>query len=398
MVELRSVFLGTKLKTIVTVIGLLGATVGGAFAVGILGAPSVVGVENRFGEVSQETTPIRTDLFVNNPNPIGVQLGGTTVNYTVSMNDLAMANGSKEGLAITQGNTSLEFTTQMQNRKIPAWWVSHIKNGERTQLDIDARVHSSLLGQTATVPHSQEIETDIISQFNSTETRPINANQPVVSDPVLYINRTAATWGPVTESETPIDMQFVMYNPKATPYTITEVGYEITMNDISVGGGATDDPYVIPGGTERTITATTAIRNAKLDDWWVSHLKNDQVTRLQIDFYAKVELPTGNTIRVPLEALTYTKQIETDIFQSEDDNTDGAERSETTESPQTTQPGNGVLTTPNGTVSGPTVGENDTTLETPTAGDDGLLGNETNTTTTPTDDGGLLDVRLRTVL
>lgn len=316
MVDFRALLLGTKLKAIISVVGLLAVSIGGGFAVGVLGTPSVVGVENQFGAVTDETTTIETDLIVNNPNPIGVQLGGTSVNYTVAMNDIAMASGSKEGLAITQGNTSLEFTTQMQNKKIPGWWVSHIRNNEQTQLEIDTRVHSSLIGQSTTVPHSQEINTDIISQFNSTETRPVNANQPVVSDPVLYINQTSASWGETTEAETPINMQFTMYNPKTTPYTVTEIGYDITMNNISVGEGTTDEPHIISGQSQETVGATTIIQNEKLDEWWVSHLRNDQVTQLRIDFYARIELPTGNTIRVPLDELTYTKEIETEIFQS----------------------------------------------------------------------------------
>lgn len=368
MVDVRVLFFGTKLKAVITVIGLLGASVGGAFVVGVLGAPSVVGVENRFGEVTNETTTIETDLVVNNPNPINVQLGGTSVNYTVSMNDIAMASGSKQGLAIEQGNTTLDFTTQMQNEKIPAWWVSHIRNGEQTQLEIDARVHSSLVGQTATVPHSQEINTDIISQFNSSETRPVNANQPVVSDPVLYINRTSASWGSVSQSETPINMQFTMYNPKTSPYTITEIGYDITMNNISVGEGTTEQPYAIPGKSQKTIAATTTIQNAKLDEWWVSHLQNEQVTQLRIDFYARIKLPTGNTIRVPLDALTYTKEIETSIFTAETGNASN-------------QTNNSSATTSQSPTPEPTTTES---TEEPTTA---------STETTMTDDGGLLSIQ-----
>jgi len=319
MVNFRSLFFGSKLKAVVTILLLLGGAVGGAFATGMIGAPGVIAVENRFGEVSNDTTSIETDLIVNNPNPIGVQFGGMSANYSVKMNEISMASGSKEGLAIEQGNSTLNFTTQMQNEKIPEWWVSHIRNAERTQLEIDARVHSSLLGRTATIPHRQEINTDIVSQFNSTETRPINADQPLVSDPILYVNQTSATWGEVSETETPIMMDFVVYNPKETPYTISEIGYEVTMNNISVGAGQSEDPFVIPGETEQRIETTTAINNPTLDEWWVSHLQRNQVTDLQINFYARVELPSGNTIRIPLEELTYTKRIETDFFGTKTD-------------------------------------------------------------------------------
>ena len=32
-------------------------------------------------------------------------------------------------------------------------------------------------------------------------------------------------------------MAFVVYNPTLEPYVITELGYEITMNDVAVGEG-----------------------------------------------------------------------------------------------------------------------------------------------------------------
>lgn len=305
--------LSTALMVVAAVIMLVLSVVG-AYAVGLVGAPKVVDVENRFGAVNSETTVVETDLIVNNPNPIGVQLGGTTVNYTVAMNDVSMASGERAGLSIAQGNTSLAFSTHMRNEQIPKWWVTHIRNEENTSLHIDARVHSSLLGRTFTVPQTRSVETDVIGQFNSTETRPVNASRPLVDDPVLYINRTGATWANVSDAETPIDMELVVYNPKSTPYTITEVGYNITMNDVPVGEGVSDRSYVIEGRSTETLRTQTIIRNDRLDDWWVTHLQNNQVTHLRIDFWARLELPTGTTIRIPLNELTYETEIETDIF------------------------------------------------------------------------------------
>lgn len=306
-----------SISTGLAVVGLgvlLVVAVVGAFAVGVVGAPEVVDVENRFGEVTRNTTVVETDLVMHNPNPVGVQLGGTTVNYTVAMNDVPIASGQKDGLAVQRGNTTLEFTTLMRNKQIPKWWVTHIRNSEHTTLHIDARVRSSLLGRTFAVPQSRPVKTDIIGQFNSTEPRPVNADRPLVEDPVLYINRTGAAWGEVMSEETPIDMELVVYNPRATPYTITEVGYNITMNQVSVGGGASRESYVIQGGTTETIRTQTVIRNKRLDEWWVSHLERNQVTRLRIDFWARIELPTGTAVRVPLDELTYETEIETDIF------------------------------------------------------------------------------------
>lgn len=202
-----------KLKTMLPVgkrgflaVILVVTLVGAGVLSGVLGAPHVSGIDNEFGDVTNEQTEIRTALVVDNLNPFGVWVGTTSVNYTVEMNDVAMASGERSNLALNRGNTRLAFSTRMRNERIPEWWVTHIRNNERTTLRIQSKVRSSLVGHSVRVPHSQEIETDIISQFNSTKTRPVNANAPLVSDPVLYMNETSANWGSVGREETLIRM------------------------------------------------------------------------------------------------------------------------------------------------------------------------------------------------
>jgi LEA14-like dessication related protein len=358
-------------KIAVAVIGVLVASLVGAVALGALGAPSVVGVENRFGNVTAETTVIHTDLIVDNPNPIGVQLGDTDINYPVRMTDVPMACGGGVGIDVETGNSTQEFTTRMDNEQIPQWWRSHVNAGEHTVVSINATVRTSVLGEREfDVTQQREIETDIIGQFNSNETRPIEADDPppTASNPLLYANRTAADWGNATERETPIDMQFRVYNPQVEPYVITELGYTITMNGVQVGEGQSRENYVIPGGGTETLETRTLIRNQRLDEWWVTHLRNDQVTDLRIDFYARVELPTGNSIRVPLDELTYEETIETDIFGTKN---------------QTIRDGSGDVATP--TPDGDGAPE-PTPTATPTATDEGT-GSISTPTPTGTDDG-----------
>jgi LEA14-like dessication related protein len=383
---LTSALLGSKLRILLTLTLALGVAVGGGLSLGVLGAPSVAGVQNSFGTVTDETTEIRTDLVVENPNPIGVSLGSVSVSYDVTMNDVAMANGSKDGVSVGTGNSTVEFVSEMRNDRIPAWWVSHIRNDEETTLRVDASVQSGTLGRTFEAPPVERtISTDLISQFNSSETRPVNASQPLVSDPVAYVNETSAQWGAVTDARTPIDMRFEIYNPKTTPLTITEIGYTITMNNITVGNGTSQSEHVIEGHSSETIETRTAIRNEKLDQWWVSHLQNGQITDLRIDFYAKMEVG-GETFRVPLDEMTYTKTIETDIFGNKDSDAGNSDDSrQTTTGNETTEDG-GANDSEETTASDGSDGSDETATtadgETTTeSGDDG----------TTTDDG-LLDL------
>ncbi|WP_135854553.1 LEA type 2 family protein [Halorussus salinus] len=387
----KSALLGSKVRVLGTLLLALGVVVGGGLSLGLLGAPSVGGVHNSFGDVTDEETEIRTELVVRNPNPIGINLGGVSVSYDVRMNDVAMANGSKEGVSVGTGNSTVAFSTRMDNDKIPTWWVSHVRNDEETDLRVDATVRSATLGRSvAAPPVEREISTDVVSQFNTTEPRPIDGDLPLVSDPVGYVNETSARWGEVTAAETPIDMRFTVYNAKSLPMAVTEIGYTITMNNVTVGNGSSETGHVIEGHSTETIETQTAIRNGKLDQWWVSHLENDQVTQLRIDFYAELELG-GETFRVPLDELTYRKTIETDLFGSKTEEA-GSKATDESAAEDGSESGD-ATTTGDDSVTDATTAADETTAagDTPTAEDETTT-DETTTDasdgeTTTTDDG-----------
>jgi LEA14-like dessication related protein len=381
-------------------------------AVLVFSGPSVDGVDNRFGAVNETTTVIESDLQVSNPNPVGATLGGLTVDYAIDMNGIRMATGVREGLSLPRGESALPMTTALENERIPPWWVSHIRNGERTELAVDADIHSSLLGASFGAPKvTRTIETDIVSAFNSTERRPVGGEGPN-GEPVLYIEETSAQWGAVGESATRIDMEFVVNNPNPYPVPVSELSYEATMNGVEMGAGATEGHGVIPPGETRTIRATTVLNNENIDDWWVTHLNDDQVTELRIDFAARVELPTG-TVEIPMDPLTYTETIETDIFGTKEGSGEAGEEGGT---PTATPTDDGEESTATATAtdgSDGTATATPTPTETPTDDDGGLLdgGKESTATPTPTptatptptptatptpvptDDGGLLGVK-----
>lgn len=382
----------SKVGTALVGLVVVAAAVGGAFALGVFGVPSVAAVNNSFGDVTDETTVVETDLVVSNPNPFGVGLDGVSIDYAVSMNDVEMARGGREGVSVAAGNSSIAFETDLDNEAIPPWWTSHVRNDERTTVAIDARVSSEFLGRGTNLSRTREIETDLIGAFASEETRPVNADAPLVDDPVLYVNETRGRWGTVTDAETPIAMEFDVYNPNLEPHVVTEIGYDVTMNGVEMGSGSTAEEYVVPSYGSETVELTAALRNERLDDWWVTHLDESvnghQVSDLRIEFYAVVELPGGERVTVPLDALTHEETVETDIFDEGlhrgpgDGSASGSGGSDDGSSDGGTSDGN---TTDDGTSGGDSTDGNTT--------DDGSTdGNTTdgNTTDDDDDDGGLL--------
>jgi len=64
-----------RLQQVGVAAGVVVAVVVGAFGVGVIGAPGVETVENRFTGVSGNTTTVGTAITVSNPNPVGASLG-----------------------------------------------------------------------------------------------------------------------------------------------------------------------------------------------------------------------------------------------------------------------------------------------------------------------------------
>ncbi|WP_276252879.1 LEA type 2 family protein [Halomontanus rarus] len=332
----KSLLFGSGARIVVTAVCSLLVVAAGAFAAGLVGVPTLESVDNEFGEVTDDRTEIRTFLTVTNPNPIGASAAEVSAEYTVDMNGVEMARGGGSDVALEPGTSTETFTTRMHNERIPDWWVTHIRNGEETEVAIDATVSSGALGRSTDVTDRRTIETDLISQFDSDETRPIDANSPATSDPVLYVNGTRADWGDVDERTTELELRFDMYNPKSYDIPVTRLGYTIYMNDIVVGEGETTSERVLRSKQVTPVDTSTHIQNQHLDDWWVTHLQKGEQTDLRIEFDARVRLPVvGTTITLPLDELTYEETIETDIWGNENENESAADETTTDEDRET---------------------------------------------------------------
>ena len=246
-------------------------------------------------------------------------------------------------------------------------------------------MHSSLIDREFSTAVTRDVNTSIIEAFRTSEPTPLNANEPVVSDPVLYLNRTEADWGSVDDETTEVEMTLYLHNPKSYPITISEIGYDIRMNNVSMGSGEAGRTTTIPPGETVPVEATTEIRTQRLDDWWVSHLQRNQVTDLRMPFYLVVDLSEGGSGEQRIELDGYQRTVETDVFGTKNATGDGGDAagdsggsedadgsgSEDTATETTTESGtttDGGTATPTPTATPTSTPENGTTT------DGGILG------------------------
>lgn len=300
---------------VLAVLAVAGVLVGTAAATGMLGVPEVVAVDNEFTDVNASTTTVTSNLTVRNPNPIGISIEAVDISHTLFMNGIRMGSGEREQLRLPQGNSTVEVVTGVRNDRIPEWWVSHVRRGERTNVTVDARVSQRTLDRSLSrTVATRSIETDIVSAFETNRTRPINASVPYVSNPILYVNRTDARWSNVSENRTVVTANLTVTNPKSFAVPLDNVTYNVSMNGVQTGSGSTRNLTAIPADSTRNVTARLVIDNSKLDEWWVTHVRNDQRTRVRFDYAVRVDLSRFGRGTRTYSPPPINRTFETDVF------------------------------------------------------------------------------------
>jgi len=135
--------------------------------------------------------------------------------------------------------------------------------------------------------------------------------------------------GNATANRTPIDASATVTNPTPIPVPITEIRYTVQLNGIVVGAGTAAERTVLEPDSTQSLEATAAIDNSRLDEWWVTHLRNDEASNLTVDFDATLE--SGGVERtIPLEFISYERTFETDLLGAADSSANESAGNEST--------------------------------------------------------------------
>lgn len=280
-------------------------------ATGAFSQPTVVSTESDWGAVTQNSTAIETAVVVNNPNPVGVP-GIVDIEYAAKLNDVTLATGAKRGVGFGTGNNTIELETEMENTKIPKWWVAHVNGDETSELALDATVSGP--GFSRQVPaRSSTIETDILGGFNSAESRTVTFR----NDSFLVLHEETARWGKADDETTPIEFTSDVENVHNYPVTLDGVEYVVTMNGVTLGSGQRSTGVDIKPGERGQLDITVPLDTPKMADWWREHIKDDEQSKLRIEMYGIVE-QDGERKRIPLRLFDKSLRFETDMLGEND--------------------------------------------------------------------------------
>ncbi|AEH36101.1 LEA type 2 family protein [Halopiger xanaduensis] len=325
-----------RVLSVVLVLSVCSAgALGGLYAAGVVGLPDAGLADNEWGEVSDERIEVISTVWIDNPNP-GIELDDVTLEYDLSMNDVDLANGSVDGVAVPSGNSTTEIRTDMRYQQLPSWWASHVRNDEVSALEADVTAHASLgpFSGSPSYTHEDEIETDLetmieeslAAQEGEHSLSPVRTGsgpQQELVEPTVEIRDTDAEWGEVTENRTELHLTFEVHNPNAYPLPTPALTGEMEFNDRMVAQwdahevellDAASDTTIPPQGT-REITFVAEMENDDIVSWFATHVDNEEFTDAEMRAQLAMTI-NGETVTIPEDgdAIRCNYDMRTAIF------------------------------------------------------------------------------------
>ncbi|MFB6202924.1 MAG: LEA type 2 family protein [Candidatus Nanohaloarchaea archaeon] len=274
----------------------IGLVLGGAYFSGAFQKPGY-GLKDMgdWSNVSNDSVEIVTSAWVHNPNPIGLSLSGLKASYTVNMNGVEVASGSKTGLSIPANrNTTIEIRTGIEIEKMSEWWASHVRQGEKTDIEIPVTVSGGLFGKSLwsqSFTYTDTVETDVDSILDRAVAGARGEYSHAATGTRIEILNASARFGEVTENRTRIVTVFEVHNPNSYPIPTPEFEGEVSMNNVTVadwkanevGVSNPEDAEIMPGET-RDVVFHTYMDNEKVEDWFITHVRNNESSDGYVEF------------------------------------------------------------------------------------------------------------------
>jgi len=303
-------------KKAIVAIAAAAAVIATVVAVGSLagwfGAPYVVSIENRWGDVSSNEMRLVTSVTIENPNPFPVTI--SSLRYRILLNNVTMAGGYDTDVTLQDGTTDLDYVTGLNMSRIPRWWSSHIARDETTRIELVYTVRAGIgpLHRSYTSRKTYDtIDTDLLSMLHLSEPRNITVSIGGQDRRLLVATDFAARWGTITDGATVINATVDLYNPHGSTVTVNTFTYYFTMNGVTVGSGSLGSSVPLPPRRITSVAVDTVIDSSDLIDWFTIHVRNNETTRYEIGGSATF---TFNGQRHTAEPVHLTGMFTTDLL------------------------------------------------------------------------------------
>lgn len=321
-------------KILGIVVVVLVVLVGGLFAVGILGVPDAGLENNEWGEVEEDRIEVLTTVWVDNPNPFGIG-GEADVEYEIELEGVELAAGEGTDISVSSGENQLEFSTDLRQQRIPAWWSAHLNNDELSELGVDATVHASAgpFSGSPSGSYSDEVETDIegaldeaFSEFEgeySATGEGVSLPDGMAVEPTIEITETTTEWGEIDENSTEILLTVDIHNPNAYPIPTPAFTGELEMNELTMAQWDADDVEVRDAGEDAIIAPQSTeqrmlvvvMDNDNIPPWLGTHVDRNEFSDVVISGQLALSI-NGEQMTIPQQgdAIQCEYDLTTSIF------------------------------------------------------------------------------------
>lgn len=269
------------------------------------------GVSTEWGEADEEVTEIETRFEIPAPNVVEGRLSNFGVGYDVNMNGVRMASAERDDVFLKPDGTVVRLDAEMDNQRIPEWWVTHVNNDEESNVEIEPHLQlPAILGgisASARAPtRRRKVETDVLGCVETEDSQ----DKTVLGRRVFTVEDFHAEWGEATVEETPVDVTARVSNPNSFSIGASRIDCEILMNGVRVGQGSSKG-VSIPGESEESVDVDVTVENDELPSWWCTHVENGEESEIEVALYAVYEV-FGRDLRVPL--FSYDGSFDTEFL------------------------------------------------------------------------------------
>ncbi|QCC51613.1 LEA type 2 family protein [Halapricum salinum] len=277
--------------------------------------PSVQNTTRRWGDVTEQTTDVETDVTVFNPNgPVVNDFIRFRMASETSINGVVFGSGERTEDRLAEGTNLVNYTSVLDNEQVPAWWARHLNDGESSTVRTTTTTTVDAGFTTLSVPtenRTSTFETDLLAGLNSTQEQPIEQD----GETFLVAESTSAAWEEATPQTAPLSAESTLRNERQFPITVERIDYTVSINEITLADGSHQEGTTILPGASETVELPMELDNSKMDKWWVTHVP-EETSLLDVDATATINA-AGQTRTVPLEMFSKNQTVETDILADE---------------------------------------------------------------------------------
>jgi LEA14-like dessication related protein len=287
----------------------------------------------RWGEADDQRTPLVVSNALRNVHDRPVEIDGT--DYEIRMNGVVVGEGeTTNGVALAPGeSTTYDVRAVIDTQRMQRWWVSHLRNGETTDLTIEVFAVAVVDGERERLPltvyeRQAVFETDFLDTGETSVRVVGDGSGSNASFARPTVRNSTSAWGEVRDDETEVRTTVRIDNPTDEAYAdllALVVDQRTTIAGVTASEG-TERVEDLPRGSG-TVEVTSTMPHSVVPEWWAAHLENGERSRSRTELDADADVAVTT---LPVDLPDRNSTVETDTLADLDDDSTRAVESEET--------------------------------------------------------------------